>query len=144
MESSATLIRACDVVDAGEIVMLWMPARGPGSPPNLTAPRTTHAALRPGSQRRWPPRSSVVGRAYVRLCRSYPLPLVAASRLPGRHVDVNADVVLADGANGADDAGPSIGSQQDASTSGAMNQRREVLADEMWDIYQRFPLYKST
>ncbi|GMN69971.1 hypothetical protein TIFTF001_039016 [Ficus carica] len=62
--------------------MLWMPARGLGSPPNLTAPRTTHAALRPGSRRRWPPRSSVVGRAYVRLCRFYPPPLVAASRLP--------------------------------------------------------------
>ncbi|GMN18634.1 hypothetical protein TIFTF001_050814 [Ficus carica] len=42
--------------------MLWMLARGPGSPPNLTAPRTTHAALRPGSQRRWPPKSSAVGR----------------------------------------------------------------------------------
>ncbi|GMN69970.1 hypothetical protein TIFTF001_039015 [Ficus carica] len=53
-----------------------------------------------------------------------------------RHVDVNADVVLPDG---DDDAGSSIGSQQDASTSGAMNQKREVLADEMWDIYQRFP-----
>ncbi|GMN22612.1 hypothetical protein TIFTF001_050221 [Ficus carica] len=42
------------------------------------------------------------------------------------------DVELPDG---ADDAGPSIGSQQDASTQGAMNQRREVLANEMWDIY---------
>ena len=57
------------------------------------------------------------------------------------HVDVNADVELPDG---ADDAGPSIGSQQDASMSGTMNQRREVLADEMWDIYQRFLWYKST
>ncbi|GMN58640.1 hypothetical protein TIFTF001_027743 [Ficus carica] len=34
------------------------------------------------------------------------------------HVDVNADVVLADG---ADDAGPSTGRQQDASRRGAMN-----------------------
>ncbi|GMN58508.1 hypothetical protein TIFTF001_027610 [Ficus carica] len=58
----------------------------------------------------------------------------------GGHVDVNADVELPDGAN---DAGPSIGSQQDASTSGAMNQRREVLADKIWDRYQRFPSYKS-
>ncbi|GMN28269.1 hypothetical protein TIFTF001_046216 [Ficus carica] len=60
---------------------------------------------------------------------------------PSGHVDVNADVELPDG---ADDAGLSIGSQQDALTSGAMNQRREVLADEMWDIYQQFPWYKST
>ncbi|GMN47685.1 hypothetical protein TIFTF001_016865 [Ficus carica] len=56
----------------------------------------------------------------------------------GGHVDVNADVVLADG---ADDAGLSTGRQQDASTRGAMNQLREVLADEMWDRYQRFPWY---
>ncbi|GMN23359.1 hypothetical protein TIFTF001_043672 [Ficus carica] len=40
--------RARDVVDAGELVMLWMPARGLVSPSNLTAPRTTHVALRPG------------------------------------------------------------------------------------------------
>ncbi|GMN32401.1 hypothetical protein TIFTF001_003655 [Ficus carica] len=60
--SATSLLLACDVVDAGELVMLWMPTRGPGSPLHLTAPRTTHAALRPGSQRRWPPRSSAVGR----------------------------------------------------------------------------------
>ncbi|GMN66410.1 hypothetical protein TIFTF001_035489 [Ficus carica] len=56
--------------------MLWMPAHATGSPSNLTAPRTTHAASRPGSRHRWPPtpRSSAVGRAYVQLCRSYPPP----------------------------------------------------------------------
>ncbi|GMN54923.1 hypothetical protein TIFTF001_024052 [Ficus carica] len=54
--------RARDVVDTGELVMLWMPARGPGSPSNLTVSKTTHAALHLGSQRRWPPRSSAVGR----------------------------------------------------------------------------------
>ncbi|GMN56123.1 hypothetical protein TIFTF001_025251 [Ficus carica] len=54
----------------------------------------------------------------------------------GEHVDVNADVEMLDS---ADDAGPSIGSQQDASTQGAMNRRRKILADEMWDIYQRSP-----
>ncbi|GMN70587.1 hypothetical protein TIFTF001_039631 [Ficus carica] len=58
--------RARDVVDAGELVILWMSAHAPSSPPNLTATRTTHAALRPGSRRRWPPRSSAMGRAYVR------------------------------------------------------------------------------
>ncbi|GMN63917.1 hypothetical protein TIFTF001_032995 [Ficus carica] len=36
----------------------------------------------------------------------------------GGHVDVNADVVLADE---ADDAGPSTGRQQDASRRGTMN-----------------------
>ena len=46
----------------------------------------------------------------------------------GGHVDSNADVELTDG---VDDAGPSIRSQQDASTQGTMNQRREVLPDEM-------------
>ncbi|GMN20905.1 hypothetical protein TIFTF001_048819 [Ficus carica] len=85
-ESSATLIRARDVVDAGELAMSstpvssWLLARAPGSPPNLTAPRTTHAALRPGSRRRWPPRSSAVGHAYVRLCRSYPPPWIRPPR----------------------------------------------------------------
>ncbi|GMN51649.1 hypothetical protein TIFTF001_020801 [Ficus carica] len=39
-----------------------MLGRGPGSPLNLMAPRTTHAVLRRGSRRRWPPRSSAVGR----------------------------------------------------------------------------------
>ena len=59
----------------------------------------------------------------------------------GEHVDVNVDVMLADG---ADDLGPSTGRQQDASRRGAMNQLREVLADDMWDRYQRFLWYKST
>ena len=65
----------------------------------------------------------------------------AANCVPvGGHVDVNVDVMLADG---ADDAGPSTGRQQDASRRGVMNQLREVLADDMWDRYRRFPLYKS-
>ena len=46
----------------------------------------------------------------------------------GGHVDVNVDVELP---KGADDAGPSIRSQQDASTQYVMNQRREVMADKM-------------
>ncbi|GMN53984.1 hypothetical protein TIFTF001_023113 [Ficus carica] len=46
----------------------------------------------------------------------------------GGHIDVNADVLLADR---ADDASPSMGRQQDASMRGAMNQLREVLADDM-------------
>ncbi|GMN54655.1 hypothetical protein TIFTF001_023792 [Ficus carica] len=53
----------------------------------------------------------------------------------GGLVDVYVDVVLADG---ADDASPSTGRQQDASRKGAMNKLREVLADDMWDRYQRF------
>ncbi|GMN51896.1 hypothetical protein TIFTF001_021048 [Ficus carica] len=44
----------------------------------------------------------------------------------GGHVDVNADVVLADR---VDDAGPSMGRQQDASRRGAMNQLIEVLTN---------------
>ena len=53
----------------------------------------------------------------------------AAYSVPvGGHVDINADVVLD---NGADDAGPSTGRHQDASRRGAMNQLREVLADDM-------------
>ena len=46
----------------------------------------------------------------------------------GGHVDVNVDVEMPDR---ADDASPSIGSQQEASTQGAMNRRREVMANEM-------------
>ncbi|GMN37141.1 hypothetical protein TIFTF001_006567 [Ficus carica] len=59
--------RARDVVDTGELVMLWMPARAHGSPPILTAPRTTHVTFHLRSRRRWPPRSSAMGRAYVQL-----------------------------------------------------------------------------
>ncbi|GMN43986.1 hypothetical protein TIFTF001_013191 [Ficus carica] len=58
----------------------------------------------------------------------------------GGHVDVNADVVLDDN---ADEASPSMGTQQDASRRGTMNQLREVLADQTWDKYQRFLWYKS-
>ncbi|GMN45094.1 hypothetical protein TIFTF001_014284 [Ficus carica] len=59
----------------------------------------------------------------------------------GGHIDVNADYVLGDG---VDDTGRSIESQQDASGRGAMNQLRDLLADDMWDMYQRNPLYKFT
>ncbi|GMN38764.1 hypothetical protein TIFTF001_008001 [Ficus carica] len=59
----------------------------------------------------------------------------------GGHVDVNANAMLD---NGADNAGPNTGTQQDALRRGAMNQLREVLADDMWDIYQRFSWYKFT
>ncbi|GMN45017.1 hypothetical protein TIFTF001_014217 [Ficus carica] len=59
----------------------------------------------------------------------------------GGYVDVNADYVLADG---VDITGPSTGTQQHASTMGVMNQMRDMMADDMWDIYQSSPWYKST
>ncbi|GMN59866.1 hypothetical protein TIFTF001_028955 [Ficus carica] len=66
----------------------------------------------------------------------------AADGVPvGGHVDVNADYVLADE---VDDTSPSTIRQQDASRRGAMNQLRDVLADNMWDRYQRNPWYKSS
>ena len=59
----------------------------------------------------------------------------------GGHIDVNADYILGDG---VDDTCPSIGSQQDTLGRGAINQLRDVLADDTWDMYQRNPWYKST
>ena len=59
----------------------------------------------------------------------------------GGHVDVNANYILADEIN---DTGLSKGRQQDASRRGAMNQLRDVLADDMWDRYHQNPWYKST
>ncbi|GMN72752.1 hypothetical protein TIFTF001_052067 [Ficus carica] len=43
-----------------------------------------------------------------------------------------------------DGTGPSSGTQQDLSTRGAMNQIRDMMADDMWDRYQASPWYKST
>ncbi|GMN51881.1 hypothetical protein TIFTF001_021045 [Ficus carica] len=57
------------------------------------------------------------------------------------HVDVNADYVLADGVDGT---GPSTGTQQHVSTKGAMNQMRDMMADDKWDRYQSSPWYKFT
>ncbi|GMN60756.1 hypothetical protein TIFTF001_029847 [Ficus carica] len=54
----------------------------------------------------------------------------------GGHVNVNMDYVLADE---VDDTGPSTGRQQDASRRGAMNQLRDMLANDMWDRYQQNP-----
>ncbi|GMN52106.1 hypothetical protein TIFTF001_021251 [Ficus carica] len=51
----------------------------------------------------------------------------------GGQVDVNADYMLG---VGVDDTGLSTGRQQNASKRGAMNQLREMLADDMWDRYQ--------
>ena len=65
---------------------------------------------------------------------------VTDSVLVGEHVDINVDVMLDDN---EDDAGTSTGTQQDALRMGAMNQLREVLADDMWDRYQPYPLYKT-
>ena len=58
----------------------------------------------------------------------------------GEHVDINVDVMLDDD---EDDVGTSTGTQHDAPRMGAMNQLREVLADDMWDRYQPYPLFKT-
>ncbi|GMN19599.1 hypothetical protein TIFTF001_046968 [Ficus carica] len=57
------------------------------------------------------------------------------------NVDVNADYVFDDG---IDSTGPSTGTQQHDSSMGAMNQMRDMIADDMWEIYQSSPWYKST
>lgn len=54
--------------------------------------------------------------------------------------DVNDDYVLDDGIDGA---GPSIGTQQHGSRRGAMNQLRDMMADNMWVRYQLSPWYKT-
>ncbi|GMN30863.1 hypothetical protein TIFTF001_002996 [Ficus carica] len=56
-------------------------------------------------------------------------------------VAVAANYVLADGVDGT---GPSTGTQQHASRRGAMNQMRDMMADDMWDRCQSSPWYKST
>ena len=72
-------------------------------------------------------------------------PILEAYAIDGEpvsgHIDVNVDYVLGDG---EDDAGPSIGSQQNASERGSMNQLRDVLSDAMWDRYQQNPWYRTT
>ena len=59
----------------------------------------------------------------------------------GDNVDVNKDYVFDDGIKGT---GPSTGMQQHDSSRGAMNQMRDMMADEMWERYQSSPWYKST
>ncbi|GMN32176.1 hypothetical protein TIFTF001_050786 [Ficus carica] len=63
------------------------------------------------------------------------------SNLLGGHVDVNADYMFDDGIDGT---GPSTGTQQHDSSRGAMNQMRDVIADDMWERYQSSSWYKST
>ncbi|GMN24270.1 hypothetical protein TIFTF001_050313 [Ficus carica] len=55
--------------------------------------------------------------------------------------DVNADYVLDDG---VDDTGPSTRTEQHGSSTGAMNQMREKMADAMWERYQSYPWYRAT
>ncbi|GMN58744.1 hypothetical protein TIFTF001_027830 [Ficus carica] len=57
------------------------------------------------------------------------------------NVDVNADYVLDDG---VDDTGPSPGTQHHGSSTDAMNQMRERIADAMWERYQSYPWYRAT
>ncbi|GMN23100.1 hypothetical protein TIFTF001_040401 [Ficus carica] len=57
------------------------------------------------------------------------------------NIDVNADYVFDDGIDGT---GPSTGTQQHDSRRGAMNQMRDMMADDMWERYQSSPWYKST
>ncbi|GMN53540.1 hypothetical protein TIFTF001_022680 [Ficus carica] len=56
------------------------------------------------------------------------------------NVDVNADYMFDDGIDGT---GPSTGTQQHDSRRGAMNQMRDMIADDMWERYQSSPWYKS-
>ncbi|GMN46058.1 hypothetical protein TIFTF001_015247 [Ficus carica] len=66
----------------------------------------------------------------------------AADCVPVRGiVDVNADDVFDDGIDGT---GPSTGTQRHDSRRGAMNQLRDMMADDMWDRYQSYPWYKAT
>ncbi|GMN20239.1 hypothetical protein TIFTF001_051006 [Ficus carica] len=55
--------------------------------------------------------------------------------------DVNVDYVLDEG---VDDTGPSIGTEQHGSSTGAMNHMRERMADAMWERYQMYPWYRAT
>ncbi|GMN61399.1 hypothetical protein TIFTF001_030483 [Ficus carica] len=57
------------------------------------------------------------------------------------NLDVNADYVFDDG---IDDTGPSTGTQQHDSSRGAMNRMRNVIVDDMWEIYQSSPWYQFT
>ncbi|GMN55877.1 hypothetical protein TIFTF001_025001 [Ficus carica] len=56
------------------------------------------------------------------------------------NVDVNADYVFDDIASGT---GPSTGPQQHDTRMDAMNRVREMMADDMWDIFQSAPWYKT-
>ncbi|GMN60787.1 hypothetical protein TIFTF001_029869 [Ficus carica] len=57
------------------------------------------------------------------------------------NVDVNADYVFEDVASGT---GPSTGPQQHDTRMDAMNQVRDMMADDMWDRFQSVPWYKTT
>ncbi|GMN63337.1 hypothetical protein TIFTF001_032422 [Ficus carica] len=43
-----------------------------------------------------------------------------------------------------DDTRPSTGTEQHGSSTGAMNQMRERMADAMWERYQSYPWYRAT
>ena len=55
--------------------------------------------------------------------------------------DVNEDYVLDDG---VDNTGPSTGTEQHGSSTGAMNQMRERIAEAMGERYQSYPWYRAT
>ncbi|GMN66975.1 hypothetical protein TIFTF001_036041 [Ficus carica] len=57
------------------------------------------------------------------------------------NVNVNADYVFDEG---EDSTGPSTRTQQHGSRTGAMNQMREMITDDMWERYQSYPWYKTT
>ena len=55
--------------------------------------------------------------------------------------DVNEDYVLDDG---VEDNRPNTATAQHGSSTGAMNQMREIIADAMWERYQSYPWYRTT
>ncbi|GMN43595.1 hypothetical protein TIFTF001_012800 [Ficus carica] len=57
------------------------------------------------------------------------------------NVDVNADYVFNDVASGI---GPSTGPQRHDTRMDAMNRVRDMMADDMWDIFQSASWYKTT
>ena len=52
------------------------------------------------------------------------------------NVNINADYVFDDGIDGT---GRSTGTYQHDSSRGAMNQMRDMIADDMWERYQSSP-----
>ncbi|GMN39957.1 hypothetical protein TIFTF001_009177 [Ficus carica] len=45
--------------------------------------------------------------------------------------------------DGIEGTGPSTGTQQNDSRRGAMNQMRDMMADDMWERYQSYPWYRT-
>ena len=56
-------------------------------------------------------------------------------------VDVNADAEVDDGIDGT---GPSTGPNEQGSNRGAMNELRDMMADDMWHRYQISPWYRTS